>query len=420
MLSFINLQEKRAFIERLERYSIIGIVFFIPISPAAPNLLGLLLILLWIIKGQYQESWLKVKSQPLFWAFMAYLVIYPLSLIWSEDQAWGAHMVERHMIFLLFPFLLMASRYEDLPKYLAAFIMGMTLTELTSYLVWFEWLHLEGISPENPSPFYRHTIYNPMLAWGLYLVLQGLLYEHRSLPIKFFFALFATTMTINMFITEGRSGQIAFLILSGLIFLQYFAARGHIVRGVVVALVFVITVVAIAYYSSPLFNQRVNLAVSEVQNFQPSDQTSVGTRVGFYINTLEMSMNRPIDQFLLGSGVGDFPADYTASLKDPNAVKLYAGTEPGHHSHPHNQYLYELGALGLMGFMTFMAMFAAMIKVARSQKDNFQPHRVAFLVFMGIVMLSDSLLLAHGTAVLFIVFSALLYANHSSKVSNNV
>lgn len=401
--------ENKTKIEKIELFAILGILFFIPISPVAPNLLGVLLIILWLWKGEYYKSWIKVKNQPIFWAFSLYLVIYPLSLLWSENYDWGIHMVERHLIFLLFPFLLFASRYEDVPKYLAAFIMGITVTEFTSYFVWFEWLTIEGVSPANPSPFYHHTIYNPMLAWGLYLVLHGLLFEKRSLPIKLFFAIFASTMTINMFITAGRGGQVAFFIMSGLLFLQYFAARGHFIRGLVVALVFVATVFTTAYQASSLFNQRVNLAISEVQNFQPNSQTSVGSRIGFYINTLEMSVNRPIDEVLLGSGVGDFPEDYTASLSELKAVKLYADTKQGHHSHPHNQYLYELAALGLVGFIIFLSMFVAMIQVAVSRLDNFQPHRVAFLVFMGIIMLSDSLLLAHGTAVLFIVFSALLF-----------
>lgn len=116
---------------------------------------------------------------------------------------------------------------------------------------------------------------------------------------------------------------------------------------------------------------------------------------------------------MFGSGVGDFPEDYTSYVGPDAVFKMVAGKNG--HSHPHNQYLYQLGALGVVGLMSLLAIFWTAIRVSNRQDDGYQHYRWAFLVFMAIIMLSDSLLLAHPTSVLFIVFSALLYAQNDQK-----
>lgn len=401
---------KAALVEKAQLFLISAIMFFIPISPAAPNILGVLLIIVWIWQAQYKASWLKIKDQPIFWAFLVYLLLYPVSLLWSDNQAFGQHMVERHMLYLLFPFVLMAAKKEYLRYYVSAFVLGVTFTEITSYLVWFEIIHIEGVSAHDPTPFYFHVEYNPLLAWAIYLLMYGLFFEKHPLWLKLIFGFFITTMTVNMFITGGRGGQATYFVIVGLLFLQYFAMKKQLVKGAVLGVVFVASVFMLAYQSSHLFQSRIDMAVHEVENYTPQSEGSVAYRLHMYINTIELSFDRSIGEVLFGSGVGDFPEDYNRFVGPDAPFHMNAV-----HVHPHNQFLYQLGALGLVGLFSLLAIFWYAFKVAKQSDDEFNNYRLAFIVFLFVVNLSDSLLLAHPTSLLFIVFSAVLFASYTER-----
>jgi len=406
-------QNRVAYIEKLEQFAIMGILFFIPSSPAAPNLLGVLLIFLWLFRGNYTERLYKLKENPLFWAFLGYLIIWPLSLLWSSNADWGSHMVERHAIYLMFPFILMAAKYENIKYYISAYIAGITLTEFVSYAVWFGIISLDGVSAEDPTPFYIHVEYNPMLAWGLYLVMYGLLFNSYNLKWKIFLSIFAATMTINMFITGGRGGQLDYFFIIAILFVQYFYHKGKLIKGFIVGGVFIFLVSTLAYQKSPLFQERIDLAINELKNYTPQSHGSVSYRLHMYINTWKMSWDRPWDEVLLGSGVGDFPEDYTKYV-GPNApFKMVAGKSG--HSHPHNQFMYQLGALGVLGLLSWLALWFGLIYQALRIRDGYTYYRWGFIGFLFVAQLTDTLLLTHPIGLLFIAFSAVLFIKEPLK-----
>ncbi|NPA72086.1 MAG: hypothetical protein GXO35_04580, partial [Gammaproteobacteria bacterium] len=61
----------------IELFIILLLFVFIPISPAATNILGVLLIPLWLLRGEFSADWTFIKGQPIFWAFLVYLLLYP-------------------------------------------------------------------------------------------------------------------------------------------------------------------------------------------------------------------------------------------------------------------------------------------------------------------------------------------------------
>ncbi len=402
------------FIERLEQFCILGILFFIPSSPAVPNILGVVLIILWLLKGQYYESWLRVRHEPIFWAMVAYLLIYPISLLWTTNLEWGLHIVSRHLIFLMFPFIFMAAKRVYLDRYITAFILGLTLTEAISYLVWFEVINIPGVSPHNPVPFYLHTEYNPVLAWGLYLVMYRLLYVQTKWWIKGMLVVFAATMTANMFITGGRGGQLTYFLVMMVLFIQFFHRKGHVGQGIMAAVVFMVGVAVTAYLSSPLFKARVDRAIHEVKHLSLQSHGSLAYRFQLYYYTIAMSFDRPLLNQFIGTGVGGLPEAYMAYVGQDRALIRLApsthNTADNTHTHPHNQFVYELGALGLIGVLILLSVYLAMLWYVWKFPDSpYADMRLAFVVYAFFIQMSDALLLAYPTALLFVTFSAVLF-----------
>ncbi|HQR81954.1 MAG: hypothetical protein B7Z05_06565 [Thiotrichales bacterium 32-46-8] len=390
-----------------QSWLLIAFVFFLPISSAAPNLILLLILVLWLVEADFLRKWQHMRAHPLFFPMLAFALLYPVSLLWTEDMAWGLHMVERHAIFLLFPLLLTVVRKEHLSLYFSAFIAAMTLSEIASYAVWFHWLAIPGIDPLDPAGFLGHWEYNPFLALAIYFMAYQLLFNPVASWQRWLFVVFIITMTINMFITGGRIGQIAYFALMGLLLLQYFSYKERLKQGVLAGAIALPLIFSIAYQSSDLFQTRVDRAIHEIQTHDETKTGSVNARFIFWQNTLAMIP----EHVWLGVGIGDFPDAYNQFVGDrvPPETLMGKWGEGTGHNQPHNQYLFELASFGILGFAVFAWLWFSIIRHAIRQSDSYAHWRWAFISLTLIVMLTDSYLLVQAFSYWFVFMMAALW-----------
>jgi O-antigen ligase len=394
-----------------QSWLLVAFVFFLPLSSAAPNLILLLILVLWLIETDFSRKWAQMKAHPLFLPMLAFALLYPVSLLWTENMAWGLHLVERHFIYLLFPVLLTVIRREHSAYYLSAFVLAMTISEVASYLVWFHLLDIVGIDPLDPAGFMGHWEYNPFLALAIYWMGHSLLFGQLRQWQKWVFGLFIVTMSINMFITGGRIGQLAYFALLLLLLGQFFAAREQLWRGLVAAIVGLSVVFILAYSTSSLFQTRVDRAIHEVETHNSMQTGSVNARFIYWQNTLSMLGQRP----LLGTGIGDFPQDYNAFVGDSAPVKMSTFGAGDGHSQPHNQLLFEVANFGLLGLVVFIWLFVILIREAIKQRGEWRYLRQAFIALTLVIMLTDSYLLVQAYSYLFVTMVALLWSAHPNR-----
>ncbi len=390
-----------------QSWLLIAFVFFLPISSAAPNLILLVILVLWLVEADFARKWQQMHSHPLIYPMLAFALLYPVSLLWTEDMAWGQHMVERHVIFFLFPLLLTVVRKEHHSLYFSAFITAMTLSEMASYAVWFHWLAIPGIDPLDPAGFLGHWEYNPFLALAIYFMAYQLLFNPVSSWQRWLFVVFIITMTINMFITGGRIGQIAYFALMGLLLLQYFSYKGRLKQGVLAGAVALPLIFSIAYQTSDLFQTRVDRAIHEIQTHDDTKTGSVNARLIFWQNTIAMIP----EHLWLGVGIGDFPDAYNQFVGDrvPPETLMGKWGEGTGHNQPHNQYLFELASFGILGFTLFVWLWFSIIWHAVRQSDAYAHWRWAFISLTLIVMLTDSYLLVQAFSYWFVFMMATLW-----------
>jgi O-antigen ligase len=257
---------------------------------------------------------------------------------------------------------------------------------------------------ENPTPLMSHTSYNPFLAFAFYLVVNKLLFGGKMSQLeRAVYTFFALTMTFNMFITGGRAGQVMFFVAIFVLVLQYF--KNSQVKAIVTSLILIPCIAVTAYFSSPIFQERVEKVFVEIIQYNTDPETwattSMGNRITFLVNTSELIKKSPI----LGVGTGDFPAEY----KKIHNIRHQALTAP---FHPHNMYLLVLAQLGILGLASLAWIFYLQFKIALSSSNQFVRHvGVAMPIFFLVIMWSDSYLLGHFTGNLFILFSSFIYSN---------
>ena len=251
---------------------------------------------------------------------------------------------------------------------------------------------------ENPTPFMNHISYNPILTFAIYLVLHEIFFNKKLTNLVFsFYSFFAISMTINMFITGGRAGQVAFFVMLSILIFQIFDKQR--IKSLLVILIMIPSIFITAYQSSDLFKARIDLAITQALSHSDNGYTSVGLRINYAKNSFEVIKQNPI----IGIGTGDFPSEYK-KINQINTPKLPNTTNP------HNMYTLITMQLGLIGLVSMLSIFYYQIKLSFYASNRFFKHLgiTLPLVFL-VIMWSDSYLLGHYTTLMFVFFSSFLY-----------
>lgn len=316
-------------------------------------------------------------------------------------------MAKRGIFFLLFPLFVSVTRKEHIKLYMSSFIASVGMTELLSYYNWFQMHYFpglpEGIRSRNDAwqiaPFVSHIMYNPILAFSAYLLGHAVLFEKLNVYKRYLYWLFLITISINMLISGGRSGQVGFFVMIFLLIFQRFARRPVIATFVAVSVC--VVVFTTAYQASDLFRQRTDLAVHQVLNYKQVVNSSVGLRINMYINTYRMFLESPF----LGVGVGDFPAEYARinAIHSPRWATVF---------NPHNQYLFALSTTGAVGGIILLSLLFWPPWLARTVRDEWFRLRIALPLLFVVICLTESYLWRSNTSLMFILFSSILYKNY--------
>ena len=386
------------------QFLLIILAFLMPLTVFGANLIIVIICLIWLFSGDYKSKYSQIVSNKLLLASIFFFSLHVLGLLWTEDMAWGLHIVHKMWYFLLlFPVLFTIVRKEYIKYYVSAFLLAITITEITSYLVWFELIEpFKNATVKNPTPFMSHISYNPILAFAIYLVLHELFFNKKITNLVFsLYGFFAISMSINMFITGGRAGQVAFFVMLSIIIFQFFDTQR--IKSLITIFIVIPGIFFAAYQTSNLFQERVELALKEIATYEDKKFSSVGLRINFAINSWHVIKKNP----LIGVGTGDFPNEYKKinEIYSPGMVDGVADA-----TNPHNMYILILMQLGIAGLISMLTIFYYQIKLSYNSSNKFiRDVGVTLPLMFLVLMLSDSYLLGHYTTLMYVFFSSFLY-----------
>lgn len=389
-------------LDKVYQYLLIALAFVFPLTVAGGNLIIGVIVLLWLFSGQYSNKYQQIKQNKLARLSILFFLVHLLGLLWTQDWQWGLVIIKKMSDFLfLLPILLTLTKKKYIKYYISAFIASMTLTEFLSYLVWFEIIDpLHKASVGNPTPTMSHISYNPFLTFGIYLLCHELLFNDKLKKMhKFMYGFFAITMSINMFITGGRAGQVMYFVMLVILIFQFYNLQK--IKAALLSLIIIPSVFLLAYNTSDQFHHRVDAAVKNIDSYYYGDHknTSVGQRITFTANSIELILSHPF----FGVGTGDFPSAYKAlHLENTPDVSLTVN--------PHNMYILVAVQLGLLGLASMLFIFYHQLRFALSKNKGIRRDLgIALPLLFLVIMWSDSYLLGHYTTILFVFFSSFLY-----------
>jgi len=382
------------------QYFAMGLAFSLPLSHAGVSLFSGLLLLSWIIEGDFKNKWQKIKKEPALWAIAAFFIYMALTLFWSENVAFGARSLRNYYYYFPIIFILFTSlQREKVSTVISAFIFGMFVSELVSYGIFVELIHKEGVASDNPSPFMHHIRYSVFLAVTALLMINEIFYEKVSAYKRIFLALFFLTLISNLFINVGRTGEVAFLVGLFVLLLSHLTVTW---KSFGIVLSMLVLILFFAYSLSPVVQERVqdvNDDIHKMTTLQEFD-TSLGGRYAMAVVGMDMIKDAP----LFGSGIGD---DYDLFMQRLKQKEFAEFAFLSRYPDLHNQYLQTLVRGGLIGLFLLLLIFF-FLKV--SARRDPQANHIA-LILLTVYLLSfftDPLMTRQFPMVLFTLLSGLI------------
>jgi len=347
---------------QLLNYLFILYAFLLPIARAGLSLGAAIMLVLWILEGDLKRKIDDIKKNRVLMILGIYVVYMVLTLLWSENRDAGIKEIANYFIYFPIAFFVYTSIKKEYIFYvLSAFLAGMFLSEIISYGIFFEIWHKKGVSPTDPTPFMHHIMYSIFMAFTALLLLNRLFLETFSMKEKLVLILFFLSVTGNLFLNGGRTGQLAFLLsLSILVFLHFKVTW----KTVLLSMVSTTAIISLAYLLSPTFSKRVQSAANDITDIvqKKNFSSSWGTRMAFILAGIEVFKQHPI----LGVGAG--------SVNDAlrkEAARLGPEISKGVHSqsHPHDQYLFTTLQGGIVALVLLISFFVLFIRHPSSNME---------------------------------------------------
>ncbi|MES2998366.1 MAG: O-antigen ligase family protein [Pseudomonadota bacterium] len=370
----------------------------LPLSTAALEVFFTASILCCLCAGEWRKQYEILRMNPLAFMFLVFFALFVVGLSYTEAPLPAAlHTLLKYSKFLFGFFLFSIFADEKTARYASfSFLVAVTLTLLLSYCKFFAAYDFLRKFPNDSGVFKDHIFTGFILAFGSYCYALIAFSEKKWRLTAI--VLFLLAVYDVLFINMGRSGYIVFISLFLLLGWQQFHWKGF-----AVALVITIFLVASTLYFSANFDDRLSITQHDIQQYDKGTMdTSIGLRLSFYKNSLQLLRQHP----WIGTGTGGFAQAY-AKVEDRWMT-----------TNPHNEYLNIAVQFGLLGIIVLLSLFFIhwheSFRLATMRKNFAQ----AVLVSIAVGSLFNSWLMDVTQGCFYVFFTVLAFSK-PCKLSSN-
>jgi len=399
MLSFFKTTKNINF-NLLNGYLLLLFTTIFPISRAVASIFTVYFSLYFIFNLVSRKIPKKFLLHPLVISISLYILYMFSSNIWNgiDDKILGIKYLQWLSIFGIGLYLVRNPKY--IYRVISAFILGMFISEVLSYGIYFGFWSINGATSSMPVPFMHHIMYSMFLAVTAILLLNRLLDKEYDIKSKIFLSLFFVSISFNLFITNGRIGQLSFIVAILVTFFLHYKIK---IFTFIISMFFVLSLVFTAYKLSPNFQNRITQAKSDIENISHNNlNNSIGLRVAM-IKASPYIIKKHI---MFGVGVGGIKSAMQTlfAQNDLNFSKPVQKFLINHHLH--NQYLQTTTEGGIVGLFLMLMIFYNLFRIKID--DNELKHiSILFGVIYLIGFVGDPMLIKQFTYILFILFMGL-------------
>ncbi|MBN2475005.1 MAG: O-antigen ligase family protein [Pirellulales bacterium] len=392
-----RLHRLAGFFTEASRSLTVALGFAIPVSTSLTEGLLVLLLICWLLSGDYAGRLRQIRGNPVaVWALVL-LAVYAVGVTYSSAALWeaGDTLFTYRKLLYVAVFLTVFSDAPTRERAMAAFVLAMLVTLVASLLMWPGLLASKWGMPDNCAYFKSHIDQNTMMAFFVAVLANRALATSRYRWLTIAVILIAGYNIL--FMVDGRTG---YLILFALICLVLFQKKG--IRGLAAAGALILGLSAVAYTCSSEFRTRVDLAVGEARDYYLEGRntldSSIGQRLAFYKASLDVAAKSP----LIGAGTGSFRNEYeqrTTVRRDPPVC------------YPHSEYFSALVQTGLIGLGVFLYWLYVQWTCCKRALPHLAPLAQALIVTFAVGSLVNSFMTHTAIGFLYCYFLGLCFAD---------
>ena len=120
-------------LSEIYQYLLMLLAFLLPLTVSGANTIIVIIVVLWLISGNYKFKLMQIMSSKLMIASIVFYSLHVLGMLWTEDFKWGFHILHKMWYFLLlFPVLFSIVQKKYINHYITAVLLAIALTEIVS------------------------------------------------------------------------------------------------------------------------------------------------------------------------------------------------------------------------------------------------------------------------------------------------
>jgi len=436
----------------MTRISAILFVISIPISTGITHLFLLSLIFFWFLEGDLKNKAFWVFKNPTTLLTLAFFMLFLIGSSYSKAPTDDIiELLDKMSKFLYIPFLLSLFVAKKLRRMAThAFIWTMVFVFCLVSVKYFGKISFPfGNKFTEACLFKNHIDTNLLMAYATFLIAHYAL-QSRLFGIRLLLYLLISVLTFyTWFMSDGRSGQVVFSVLSMLFFIQHFRWKGILWGGL-----FVFLLITSSSFFSKRFQERWkdnSLQITRVEIVKPENNLkaiepvpieniptvvesvkpanklkrifpsfsdikllnkewrlelkndlSTKERLHFAKNTLKLIKQKP----WIGYGTGSFKGIYKEQARENQWLTT---------SNPHNEYINVFFQLGILGLAAILFLFGKLFIMSFRLPILEQRFAQGILVAIGIGSLGNSWLMDFTPGYLFVLFVGICFAAYTDK-----
>jgi len=382
-------------------YLFVIYAFMLPVSRTGISVFTALLFIVWFFTDDFKNRIKFLKSNKTIIYLLLFMGFSFLSLLWSDNISSGIYYIRKYWYYVAIFVIATTVTKKYIEHAISAFLIAMLISEVLSYGIFFELWTFKNSSPDFPTPFMNHIQYSVFLAFTALLLLNRLFYVHE-IKYKLFYFLYFLTVTANLFLNAGRTGQVAFI---ASIFILAFLNIKNKFLALFGTLLLVSLIFFISYQVSPNFKERVNAGISDIQKItqQNSYCNSWGLRLGAWINAKEIFMNNP----LLGTGVTNEMSILKENIVNNHPDMLCVKDITSYH----NYFVQTSVRLGVVGLFLYLMIYYSLFRLGIKDKQYYTL-MVIFITVYSISSLVENLFHEQFTQALLALFIGIFIAQN--------
>ena len=369
----------QSYLPSAERIVAIGAVCSVGFSTALTSIFCGLLLIFWFISGTVFQTLRHAIALPIGKTLLAFFLLLLLGFLNTDlevgdavDSLWSWRKIFYILILL---FIFSDDKWKKIFafSFLASSFFGL----LFSFFSWFGLTDYQiggapGVVLQNWTT--QGMIFGTSILVCFQLGLGAADFERRILvAIAILFALNV------LFVTPSRSGYLALVIVSIVLFISRFGWRKF-----PWILVLIVTIASFAYFNIDTMKTKIDLGLKESEMFVKADEelplNSITFRLTAYQNTFELISKKPF----LGHGTGKFFDAYKEQVEDN-----YDDWRQDAITDPHNQYLFILTENGILGLSVFL-LFILSVFLMHNRCDKYSLIGIAVMSVWVVTSLFSS------------------------------